>query len=228
MLPWATYALVLTLWGHRLPAMQAPADPVAQARPANAWLVNHPGPTIEVLHVDGAAPPAGAVEEAVLIWSRYLGARPTVRHAPPIALGAADRAPSMQDLVALLRQSGGDLTVVVWPRTVAFDYGAFYTVLPEGGRWRSLILMHDPLELGVVPTWLTDRLWTQVLLHELGHALHVPTDPKRIWFGLHCTDSGCVLYPRLDHRSAITILLRKQTPWTLCDACAAEAAAVRR
>jgi tetratricopeptide (TPR) repeat protein len=78
------------------------------------------------------------------------------------------------------------------------------------------------MQAGIARVLPRERWWQLVLLHEMAHALRVPADRSHTWHRGHCTRPDCVLYARIDHRSALRVLLGRQWPMDLCPLCQQE------
>jgi hypothetical protein len=91
--------------------------------------------------------------------------------------------------------------------------------------WSLIVLQADTINRHA--GWFVDRekLWEQVIFHELGHALGVPANADHAWkgpaWGLHCTHPQCAMYPAVDWRSLLSGLLHGW-PLDFCEKCRAE------
>ncbi|HKK18126.1 MAG TPA: hypothetical protein VJ952_05540 [Opitutales bacterium] len=65
------------------------------------------------------------------------------------------------------------------------------------------------------------KIWEIVLFHEIGHALGVPYQADRRWAKNHCRHAWCVMYPRVDYRSVLSVLFSGY-PDDFCRDCRAE------
>ena len=81
--------------------------------------------------------------------------------------------------------------------------------------------MRRPSEKSANPLISKERMWEIVLFHEMGHAFGVPHDPSRQWYEGHCTNSWCVLYPKVDHRAVLSVL-KNGYPMDFCQDCSTE------
>lgn len=227
---WSWLVVSLVLAG-RSPSL-APADPEAQTVSVNRALINARQVTLDVIFVNGTAAPRGAVEHAAALFTPYLSARPRIARRLNVQRdGAEMRSIGPADVKWLLDEVEGSphpgrITIIVWPRRTLLDFSAHYRTASHRGRWRQVVVMHQPVD--VLPAPVRRLLWTHVLLHELCHALRVPGDRSHTWANRHCTRPDCILYPWLDHRSLLAALLNLGPTWRLCDVCRAEVDAVRQ
>lgn len=224
---WALLAAWLVLQAHG--RFEAPADPTAVATPPNAALILAERPVIEVVGVNGLAPPLDGVERVSAMWGRYLSGPVELVVGPAVTIqGAETRRIGDADVQAVLqrrtRRGMGAVTLIVWPRPSTWDTSGFYQRVWDGRAWVDVVVVHEPLPL---PGFASDYLWEHVLLHELSHALHVPASPTHAWSQRHCTRAECVLYPRLDPRSFLETVRSAGRAWSLCELCSAEIDAVK-
>ena len=92
--------------------------------------------------------------------------------------------------------------------------------LPDGGH--VIVIDTDRIDRGLLRLMGRERVFHRVIKHELCHALNVPCRRSHTWSDHHCTHPWCILYPRADMRSILTMILRFGPPMDLCDACRQE------
>ena len=208
----------------------ASADPEASVRSPYLPMLNAETVSIAPVYVNGAEPPRGAVERALVGFEEYVGGEVNLlerKFVQSTGAGESLNDAEFEQLVEEHADRGSTvITVFVTPALDFFGKRGFYRG-ELGGEAADLHIIC--LNAAVIDT-SADRIpfvprakfWRLVLLHELCHILAVPSDPSHAWGGQHCTHPECILYPAVDRRSVVTAILRLGPPLKLCAACEGE------
>lgn len=209
----------------------APADPAALTMPVYEPLVNGKLLTVEVIRVNGHTAPGKSLEKAIKGFSKYVAGEVRMLEGEPVELElGGDRALTKQQFESVVN-GGTHRGVSAITFVIAPDFDFFHSRGAYERRWqingpvRQSIKINGQvtdLSASKVPFVSRETFWQIVMLHELCHALGVPSDRSHTWEGRHCTNPSCVLYPRVDKRSVLAAILRLGPPLDLCKKCQEE------
>ncbi|HET6429056.1 MAG TPA: hypothetical protein VFJ30_11625 [Phycisphaerae bacterium] len=218
--------LLLSSFAH---GCAAPAGPDELNYPLYQPLVNGRLVTIEVICVNGARTPGKAIEKAVAAFGKHVAGEVRMRQGKPVRLaGEENGAISHSQVVRVARSrpacGPSDITIYVVPGMVPRGRGLMLG-LADGGH----VVIINAEATKHPPPLVSREGWCRlVVMHELCHALRVPSDRSRAWSARHCTRPDCVLYPRPDLRAVLTAIVRLGPPMDLCGACRREVHAARQ
>lgn len=222
----------------------APADPRALNMPLAESLIRAPLVTIQFVSVNGAQIPEEALNLAVADLEELISGKVNRLQEASVTLELDESGWLTEEQEdALLLQFAPEespenaILVVVAPAFASFGAkgdvkGLFDSenISLEGERGPYFIMFSTRrMEKMVRVPLAFDRIdgWRYVTIHELCHALGIPSSKSHSWEEQHCTKPGCVLYPPYGFRFWARSLLRGGVSYRPCNACLGEIAAIR-
>lgn len=209
--------------------LSAPAEPASAEEMQSPYLplINADSVAIRIVYVNGVEPPEGSVEQAFAGFEKYLAGEVDLLEPQFVRSETSPPVLSRAEFEGLVKEHAGrgsnTITIFVAPQLAFFNRRGFYQyTLSRGGDERHIIaLCGDAIDATAdkVPFLSRGKLWRIVLLHEMCHALGVPSDPSHTWRDCHCTHPECILYPAIDSRSILVSVLRLGPPQRLCAVC---------
>lgn len=194
-------------------------------------LVNAKLVTIEVIRVNGQTAPGRSLEKAIEKFGSYVAGEVRVVDGEPVEFDLGDDGAlhrrQFQSVVDGSKHSGpSTITIILCPDLDFSEVRGFYGRGERSdGDVRHIVAINarmTDLTASNIPLVTRKRYWYVVILHELCHALMVPSDPSHGWQAGQCTHPECILYPGIDKRSIWAAILRLGPPRGLCRACRRE------
>jgi hypothetical protein len=193
-------------------------------------LVNAERVAVELVNVNGATCPGKSLTNAIARFDQYVaGGVEFVRDDPTALDLGADNALSREQLEQVLsksRWSGQSvINLIVAPDYEYFDSRGQSSWRMDGNSVRNVVTINAKAcdkSAARLPFVSREDFWTVVILHEFCHTLNVPANKSHCRQGRHCTNPGCVLYPRVDVWSVLARIFSLGPPKGLCRQCQAE------
>ncbi len=190
-------------------------------------LVNAETLTIEVMNVNGTACPGNSFQEAVSKFDEYVLGDVRIVNSDPVQLDLGDDGAlsktQFDELLSKSQYAGQSvINFVVAPDYEYMDNRGTSAWLKNNEGIRNVISINAKKCNKDYPFISQEDFWRVVILHELCHSLNVPARKSHVQGGRHCTDPGCVLYPKIDIFSAMAGIVNLGSPEGLCKQCKEE------
>ena len=192
--------------------------------------------TIEVVNVNNETCPGNSLQDAVSKFGMYVLGDVRIVNTEPVQLNlGADGSLSKKqfdETISKSHYSGQSvINLVVAPDFEYFKNRGLSTWQKDDNGIRNIVSINAKAcnkTASGVPFISKEEFWRIVILHELCHCLNVPAKNSHVQKGRHCTNPGCVLYPKIDVFSVMAWVVNFGPPKELCNQCETEVGEAHR
>jgi hypothetical protein len=219
------------LWPVQIVLVQKSGDEatasscVAKALPLNVKMLTATEVIIDPVSINGVRPPEESWKTCIRRLQGYVTGKVRVNPFQELTIPLDEEGFMTENPKFKTEDMGlNHLAMVFAPAFRRVNRGLFQRF--ENDR-QMILFDRQGIEASVNSFLSKEKIWEIVIFHEIGHAIGVPSQSSPSHKSSHCSNPSCVMYPRIDTRSALSVIF-KGYPVDLCKDCQAEVEAAKR